>query len=79
MVGMNTPGNLVESVADKVKELPCPPQILDRMQEQYKVGNVFQRRGKTWIRIVGDKLPSGGQYVEDHLTLEDVYLYYLGE
>ena len=50
MVGMNTPGNLVESVADKVKELPCPPQILDRMQEQYKVGNVFQRRGETWVR-----------------------------
>lgn len=79
MVGMNTPGNLVESVADKVKELPCPPQILDRMQEQYKVGNVFQRRGETWVRVVGDELPNGGQYVEDHLTLEDVYLYYLGE
>ena len=79
MVGMDTPGNLVESVVDKVKELPCPPQFLDHMQEEYKVGNVFQRRGKTWIRIVGDKLPSGGQYVEDHLTLEDVYLYYLGE
>ena len=76
---MDTPGNLVESVVDKVKELPCPPQFLDHMQEEYKVGNVFQRRGKTWIRIVGDKLPSGGQYVEDHLTLEDVYLYYLGE
>lgn len=79
MVGIATPGDLVESVADKVKELPCLPEDLERMQEQYKVGNVFQRRGETWVRVIGDDLPAEGQYVEDHLTLEDVYLYYLGE
>ncbi len=79
VVGIDTPGNLVDSVADKVKELPCEPGDLEKMQEQYKVGNVFQRQGETWVRVVGDKLPEGGQYVPDHLTLEDVYLYYLGE
>ena len=79
MVGIGAPGELVESVADKVKEMPCPPEELDRVQEQYKVGNIFQRRGETWVRIIGDNLPSEGQYVEDHLSLEDVYLYYLGE
>lgn len=79
MVGIGTPGELIESVADKVKEMPCPPEELDRVQEQYKVGNIFQRRGETWVRIIGDNLPSEGQYVEDHLSLEDVYLYYLGE
>ena len=79
VVGLDTPGNLVDSVANKVKELPCEPGDLERMQEQYKVGNVFQRRDETWVRVIGDELPSGGQYVEDHLTLEDVYLYYLGE
>ena len=76
MVGMDTPSNLMESVADKVKELPCEPGDLERMQEQYKVGNVFQRYGGTWVCVVGDELPGEGQYVEDHLTLEDVYLYY---
>ena len=79
MVGMDTPDNLVESVADKVKELPCAPEDLNGMQSQYKVGNVYQRQGVTWVRVVGDELPNGGQYVKDHLTLEDVYLYYLGE
>lgn len=79
MVGIGAPGELVESVADKVKEMPCPTEELDRVQEQYKVGNIFQRRGETWVRIIGDNLPSEGQYVEDHLSLEDVYLYYLGE
>lgn len=79
MVGIGTPGELIESVADKVKEMPCPPEELDRVQEQYKVGNIFQRHGEIWVRIIGDNLPSEGQYVEDHLSLEDVYLYYLGE
>lgn len=76
---MDTPWNLTDSVAEKVKELPCAPGDLEAIQAQYKVGNVFQRQGQTWVRVVGDELPAGGQYVPDHLTLEDVYLYYLGE
>ena len=79
MVGMGTPGELIESVADKVKEMSCSPEELDRVQEQYKVGNIFQRHGETWVRIIGDNLSTEGQYVEDLLSLEDVYLYYLGE
>ena len=79
VVGVDTPSNLVDSMVGKVKELPCAPGDLERMQEQYKVGNVFQRRDEAWVRVIGDELPSSGQYVEDHLTLEDVYLYYLGE
>ena len=79
VVGVDTPGNLVDSMVGKVKELPCTPGDLERMQKRYKVGNVFQRRDETWVRVIGDELPSSGQYVEDHLTLEDVYLYYLGE
>lgn len=79
LIGIGTPGELVESVADKVKELPCAPEDLEKIQAQYKVGNVFQRRGETWVRVIGDHLPADGQYVRDHLSLEDVYLYYLGE
>ena len=79
VVGVDTPSNLVDSMVGKVKELPCAPGDLEHMQERYKVGNVFQRRDETWVRVIGDELPSSGQYVEDHLTLEDVYLYYLGE
>lgn len=79
LIGIGTPNELVESVADKVKELPCVPENLEEIQAQYKVGNVFQRRGETWVRVIGDNLPTEGQYVRDHLSLEDVYLYYLGE
>lgn len=79
LIGIGTPNELVESVADKVKELPCAPENLEEIQAQYKVGNVFQRRGETWVRVIGDDLPASGQYVKDHLSLEDVYLYYLGE
>lgn len=79
LVGIGTPEELVESVSDKVKELPCAPEDLEKIQDKYKVGNVFQRRGETWVRVVGDNLPNEGKYVQDHLSLEDVYLYYLGE
>lgn len=79
LLGIGTPEELVESVSDKVKELPCVPEDLEKIQDKYKVGNVFQRRGETWVRVVDDNLPGVGQYVQDHLSLEDVYLYYLGE
>ena len=79
VVGIDTPDELFESISDKVKELPCEPGELEKIEEMYKVGNVFQRKGKTWVRVVGDELPEAGEYVPEHLTLEDVYLYYLGE
>lgn len=59
MVGIGTPGDLIESVADKVKEMPCPPEELDRVQKQYKVGNIFQRRGETWVRRIRERNQQG--------------------
>ena len=79
LIGTGTSGELMRRVADKVREMPCEPEELPAMQQKYRVGNVFQRDGKTWIRMVGDELPQEGSFVTDHLSLEDVYLYYLGE
>ena len=79
LIGTGTSGELMRRVADKVREMPCEPEELPVMQRKYRVGNVFQRDGKTWIRMVGDELPQEGSFVTDHLSLEDVYLYYLGE
>ena len=79
LVDVGTPTELTNSVLGKVKELPCPADKLDEMQSKYKVGNVFQRNNETWVRVIGDDLPDGGRNVTEHLTLEDVYLYYLGE
>lgn len=79
LVDVGTPIELTNSVLGKVKELPCPADKLDEMQSKYKVGNVFQRNNETWVRVIGDDLPDGGRNVTEHLTLEDVYLYYLGE
>ena len=79
LVDVGTPTELTNSVLGKVKELPCPAEKLDEMQHRYKVGNVFQRNNETWVRVIGDDLPAEGRNVTEHLTLEDVYLYYLGE
>lgn len=79
LVDMGMPTALTNSMSGKVKELPCPMERLEEMQSRYKVGNVFQRNGETWIRVIGDDLPLDGKTVTEHITLEDVYLYYLGE
>ena len=78
IVGMDTPENLLESVRGKVIELPFDGDLAE-LQKCYKVGNVRKRHGQTWVRLVGDDLPDGGEFITEHLTLDDVYLYYLGE
>lgn len=78
IVGMDTPENLIDSVREKVKELPFDGDTAC-LRERYRIGNVRKRHGKLWVRLVGDDLPEGGEYVSEHLTLDDVYLYYLGE
>lgn len=78
IVGIDTPEKLLDSVRGKVTELPFEGDM-SGLQERYKVGNVRKRYGQVWVRLVGDDLPEGGEYVTEHLTLDDVYLYYLGE
>lgn len=70
---------LLSSVRGKVRELPCEADMLAQMQERYKIGNIFQRSGETWVRVIGDELPDGEPCSDDRLSLEDVYLYYLGD
>ena len=48
------------------------------MQKQYPTGNTIQKRDGVYFRVVGDVLPETAQVVTDNLSLEDVYLYYLG-
>lgn len=79
LVGFDTPLMLTDSLKGKVKELPCPESSLTEMQKKYKVGNIFKRDDITYIRIIGDELPDEGEFVSRHISLEDVYLYYLSE
>lgn len=78
IVGIDTPEKLLDSVRGKVTELPFEGDM-SGLRERYKVGNVRKRYGQVWVRLIGDDLPEGGEYVIEHLTLDDVYLYYLGE
>lgn len=79
LVGFDTPLMLTDSLKGKVKELPCSESNLEEMQKKYKVGNIFKRDNITYIRVIGDDLPDEGEFVSRHISLEDVYLYYLSE
>ncbi len=72
-----TPVELIKSIQGKVGELPCDLESLEKLQEQYCTGNVYQRREGLRVRIVGDPLPEGCLPVRDSIDLEDVYMYYI--
>ena len=67
-----TPVELIESIQGKVGELPCDLDSLEKLQERYCTGNVYQRREGLRVRIVGDELPEGCLPVRDSIDLEDV-------
>jgi ABC-type multidrug transport system ATPase subunit len=86
VIKMSEQGALIAAVQDKVKEyefsvndLENPTSTYHRIQQQYKVSNIFVANDKLQVRLVGDNLPKGGKSITNHTTLEDVYLYYLAE
>lgn len=78
LIRMETPAELIASIEGKVGELCCSREQLKLLQDQYKTGNTIQRKDGLYFRIVGDELPEKAIQVKDNLSLEDVYLYYLG-
>lgn len=74
-----TPVELIESIQGKVGELPCDLDSLEKLQERYCTGNVYQRREGLRVRIVGDELLEGCLLVRDSIDLEDVYMYYINK
>ena len=76
IVATGTPVELIEKMQGKVAELTCTLEDVVKLQEQYKVGNIRQRKNGLALRLVGDTLPDEAVKVEDNIDLEDVYLYY---
>ena len=76
IVATGTPVELIEKIQGKVAELTCTLEDVGKLQEQYKVGNIRQRKNGLALRLVGDTLPDEAVKVEDNIDLEDVYLYY---
>jgi len=76
IVATGTPGDLIESMHDKVVEITCTLDDISDLQEKYKVGNIKQRSNGLALRIVGDELPKEFERVNSNIDLEDVYLYY---
>ena len=78
LVKLDTPAGLITSIRGKVGEIQVKKEELLFWQETYKTGTAVQKNDGMYFRVVGDKLPDGAEIVTDNLTLEDVYLYYLG-
>lgn len=79
LIGMDTPSNLMSSLKNKVKIISCKDDEIEKMQKIYKIGNIFKRDNVTYIRVIGDDLPDEGEFIDGHISLDDVYLYYLAD
>ncbi len=79
LIDVNTTSELISDIKDKVREYEIDEKQLSIIQDKYKVSNIYIKNEKLVVRLVGDELPEGGKLVSEHLTLEEVYLYYLAE
>ena len=79
LIDVNSSYELIDDIKDKVKEYEVTEEELPQIQDKYKVSNIYTKNQKLIVRLVGDDLPSEGKSVTEHLTLEEVYLYYLAE
>lgn len=79
VIDVNSSYELIENIKDMVKEYEITEDELVYFQENYKISNIYSKNEKLIVRLVGDDLPEGGTKVNEHLTLEEVYLYYLAE
>lgn len=77
LIGFDSPSNLIASIEGKVAEVLCTSETAKELQKKYRVGNLFQRKDGTVLRLVGDNLPERFPRITQGLNLEDVYLYYL--
>lgn len=73
--GSGRPQELIASVREKTGERLCLPEEIDRYQQQYGFGLLFQRQEGQALRLVGDRLPEGFGPAAG-VGLEEVYLYY---
>ncbi len=76
IIASGTPVQLIEQLQGKVGELRCTLDDVGKMQEQYHVGNIRQRKDGLVLRLVGDSLPEEATVIDNNIDLEDVYLYY---
>lgn len=72
-----SPLALIEEISGKVGEGLVMREEVAALQKKYRIGNVYQGRQGLKLRLVADELPEGFVPVTDHISLEDVYLYYL--
>lgn len=74
----DTPENLCNEIRNCVWRASVPIEYIDKVVTGFKVSNIHKTQNRYIVRIVSDKQP--GKYVKPAMpTLEDVFLYHVGE
>jgi len=72
-----TPIELIKEISGKVAEIPCELKDVQSLQQRYCSGNLSQSIDGLKLRIVGDELPQKAKVINEKISLEDVYMYYI--
>lgn len=78
LIAKNTALGLTDEIYNKVYEIEVT-EDLESLQEKYNVSQMYNRKGKTYAKVIIDENTNiqNGQIV--YPNLEDVYLYHFGQ
>ena len=71
--------DLVAELQGKVLEIRIAEEELPAVTERFKVGNIAKEADGLYVRILSENPPEGMKAVPMRPTLEDVYLWHLGQ
>ena len=71
--------SLVAELHDKVFEIHVAEEELPSVTDCFKVGNIAKEEDGIYVRILSNELPEGMEATSQRPTLEDVYLWHLGQ
>lgn len=79
IVKSGVPHEICNGISGKVFEIKAPPEKLDELSKEYKIGNISKDEKFIYVRVVSDEKPNSYGHTEVKPTLEDLYLYIFDE
>jgi len=76
---MDSPKNLIDSIAGKVWEVTTTEEGFQRLKEAFQISNVVREDGQVRVKVLSEASPACEGVKSLSPTLEDAYLWYVGQ
>ena len=75
LIGKGKPHELCRTIEGKVFEITASEDMLSKISDIYKVGNISKDDQNIYVRVISESEPEGYEFTEVKPELEDLYLY----